>query len=455
MSSTTTTADFVRQYTHALASDFARDGVPASFAPGQPRKWSTATNVISSSGEDITALAASPSGTRVALAVQGDVRIYDSASLALECTLQGHVGHIDTIEWHPTDENTLLSGSDRWGREHEALVRLCNLTSPPQGVVGVVETAAKRAALDALSSIFSGVQIENELDKVARGFATTLREALIRQDVRDGRALTGSIAGFGSRAFSASGDTFFYLRRKTNTVVVRDITSGSEKFTLQGHSDSIMWVGSSPDESLIASSSWDKTVRLWNAHTGGLVRVLEGGANQSWAAAWSPDGALLAAGNGDRKLRIWEVASGMLLHTFADFPGWVRAISFAPLNAGSHRLRLAAGSGGNLRAAGCLRVFDVDTDSQVTEWRTAQEGTMTGWTEVSGLKYSDDGKLAFKGPDDRLLVYDAETNVKWEFVEDEADRGRKNRMSGFTLSAGGKRIWSGDMDGALRGWDLV
>jgi WD40 repeat protein len=290
---------------------------------------------------------------------------------------------------------------------------------------------------------------------VTRGFTTTLRQALIQQDVQKDQALMGTVFGFGSRTFSASGDTLFYLRRETNTIVVHDVTKRTEKFTLQGHSNSIVWVGSSPDESLIASSSWDGTVRLWNAHTGALVRILEGGDGQNWAAAWSSNGALLAAGNGEGKVRIWEVASGMLLHTFADFPSWVRAISFAPPNAGDGGLRLAAGaSGSHFRGAGCVRVFDVDTGSQVTEWRMAAEGFMAE-TEVSSLEYSDDGKLAFKAPDGRLLVYDAEKNVKWEFVMDETDRASGRKMSGFTFAAQGKRIWSWDTDGALRGWDLV
>jgi WD40 repeat protein len=55
-----------------------------------------------------------------------------------------------------------------------------------------------------------------------------------------------------------------------------------------------MWIGFSPDSSLIASSAWDQYVYVYNAKDGELIRRLgpSGGAN--WNAAFSPDSKFIA-----------------------------------------------------------------------------------------------------------------------------------------------------------------
>ena len=55
-----------------------------------------------------------------------------------------------------------------------------------------------------------------------------------------------------------------------NTVKIWDPVSGEEKCTLNGHDDYVRSVCFSPDGKHIASGSGDNTVKIWNASTGKL-----------------------------------------------------------------------------------------------------------------------------------------------------------------------------------------
>ena len=49
------------------------------------------------------------------------------------------------------------------------------------------------------------------------------------------------------------------------TVKVRDVQSGQEIFTFQGHTESVFSVAFSPDGKSIVSGGKDEILRLWNA----------------------------------------------------------------------------------------------------------------------------------------------------------------------------------------------
>ncbi|XP_029106268.1 coronin-7 isoform X1 [Scleropages formosus] len=79
------------------------------------------------------------------------------------------------------------------------------------------------------------------------------------------------------------------------------------KCVLQGHTEKIYSISFHPLASgLLATSSYDMSVRLWNLSSGQEVKVLKGHQDQIFGMAWSPDGQLLATVCKDGKVRIYD-----------------------------------------------------------------------------------------------------------------------------------------------------
>src|SRR5262249_28458731 len=90
---------------------------------------------------------------------------------------------------------------------------------------------------------------------------------------------------------------------------------------------------------LIASASGDNDVRLWDAKTGALLKVLHHG-GQVFAVAFSPDGSRLAVASGDSTIRLWDVATRDEVGELRGHEDYVHAVDFSPDGA-----RLVSASG--------------------------------------------------------------------------------------------------------------
>src|SRR5262249_46438061 len=92
---------------------------------------------------------------------------------------------------------------------------------------------------------------------------------------------------------------------------VWDAATGQDLLTLRGHTGSVTDVVFSPDGRLIATASWDETVRIWDAETGQKRRELRGEGGPVYKVAFHPaDGHLLASAHHDGTVKFWDTLTG-------------------------------------------------------------------------------------------------------------------------------------------------
>jgi WD40 repeat protein len=76
---------------------------------------------------------------------------------------------------------------------------------------------------------------------------------------------------------------------------------------LQGHTDDVMGISTSPCGTMMASGSHDKTVVIWELTRKWKIRVLEGHTRMVRSVAWSGDGDIIVSGSWDKTVRVWQV----------------------------------------------------------------------------------------------------------------------------------------------------
>ncbi len=98
----------------------------------------------------------------------------------------------------------------------------------------------------------------------------------------------------------------------------------------RGHTDQVHCGAWSHDGKLLATGSFDTTVRLWDAATGAARAVINAHDFALTSLAFSPDDTLLASTGQDGVGKLWRVASGERRMTFSGFDELVWSTCFTP-----------------------------------------------------------------------------------------------------------------------------
>ena len=135
----------------------------------------------------------------------------------------------------------------------------------------------------------------------------------------------------GSTLASTSGDKTVKLWRLAavlNHLRQLDKSKDSLFKTLQGHNSAVIGVAFSPNGKLIASVSEDRTAKLWS-RDGKLLHTLKGHDSGIWSVAFSPDSQTIATGSNDGIIKLWK-SDGTFVTNLIGHSAGVKGLAFAP-----------------------------------------------------------------------------------------------------------------------------
>lgn len=174
-------------------------------------------------------------------------------------------------------------------------------------------------------------------------------------------------------AFSPDGGWLAISSADTTAAVYRIDLAGPDlslAFTLAGHSAAVQAIAFSPDGTTLVTASVDRSLKVWSAADGSLVRSFGQHTDAVLALAFRPPAPdqpeappFCASGGDDRTVRVWQPTIGRMVRIIREHDGPVLALVFAP---GGVSL-FSAGQ------EGLIRRIDADSDEILGQWRGSDD----------------------------------------------------------------------------------
>lgn len=253
------------------------------------------------------------------------------------------------------------------------------------------------------------------------------------------KTLRGHTAKVTSVAYSLDG-SIIATGSWDNTIRLWDGLTGEYKKTLTGHTGWVESVAFSPDGLTLASGSYDDTIRLWDVETGKQKLEFKGSSYVVTTVAYFPDGSKIASGNLEGEIHVWDALNGQHITSFPEHTYDVDSIAFSPDGD-------ILASGGSYRI---IRLWDTTTGQQLRTIKEHQVSDDDGGP-IQVVFNHDGSKLASAGNADKTArLWDPATGQELKIF-----RGHTTGVMAVAFSMDGRTLATGDYYGEIRLWDTA
>ena len=206
--------------------------------------------------------------------------------------------------------------------------------------------------------------------------------------------------------------------------------------TLKGHQDWVTSVAISPDGTLLASASRDRTIKLWKSD-GTPLKTLKGHTGWVNRVRFSPDGQTLASASEDKTVRLWR-RNGQAVRALKGHKDRTTDIAFSP-----DSQAIASTS-----ADGTFQLWTVSTGASQYQIFQAETDTPVDQNQLNAIAFSADGQtLAVAGADARIQLWRASDGLKLDTL-----LGHSGEITSLSFSEG--RLASASTDATVRLWTI-
>ncbi|KAJ9123696.1 hypothetical protein QFC24_003470 [Naganishia onofrii] len=253
----------------------------------------TNIHTLSISQEKIAAVAINPSGEWLAFGAKelGQLLVWEWQSESYVLKQQGHYYDMNTLTFSQDGQNVATGGEDGKVKVWNVRSGFCFVTfNEHSASVSAVEFAKQGQVLFTAS-----------LDGTVRAFD------LVRY--RNFRTFTSPTpVQFSSIAVDPSGEVVCAGSQDSFEIYMWSVQTGKLLDILTGHTAPISSLAFNPTGDQIASSSWDKSIRVWSVF--GRSRATEPFqlSTEALSVAYRPDGKELAASTLDGQITFFDVA---------------------------------------------------------------------------------------------------------------------------------------------------
>ena len=297
-----------------------------------------------------------------------------------------------------------------------------------------LRTGEQHTTLNGFSAHANSVIFSPDMATVASGG----KDKLVRMwDVKTGKlrhTLKGHTEEIYSLLFSPDSSTLLTISNTSREMLLWDVKTGKHKSTLGTaiYSGPTIYYGVnlmrlSPDGNTIISGNGEK-IWLWDANKGKYRSTLIGHTKAVKSFVFSPDGTILATGSADKTVRLWEVQAIKEILTLEGHTDAVNAVVFSP-----DGKALASGS-----ADKTVRLWDINTQHPNNQFDVKYRRTLDGHEkDVLKIAYSPDGKTIASATWDKIYLWDAHSGKQIAILDE-----HQSRISAFQFSPDGKTLAS-------------